>query len=343
VRAPRLVSLVLLLQAHGRLTAAELAERLEVSVRTVYRDLEALSGAGIPVWAERGPHGGCQLVDGYRTSLTGLTAREADALFLAGLPGPAADLGLGSVLAAAQLKVLAALPERLRATALLARQRFWLDAPAWFQNPPEHAWLEAVAGAVWEDRRIVVSYRRGDGALVSRALDPFGLVLKGTLWYLVARAEGDTRTYRVSRIEAVEPTGEGFDRDDGFDLAAYWQASTAAFERSLPVLPVTVRISPSGLDLLHLLGESVARSAREAAGDGRGWRVLVLDFERLEYARSSLLRLGAEVEVLGPPELRAALAATARDVSALYGERRAGSRAAPSCQRGQAPGTPRAR
>jgi predicted DNA-binding transcriptional regulator YafY len=319
VRAPRLVSLVLLLQTHGRLTAAELAERLEVSVRTVYRDLEALSSAGIPVYAERGPRGGCRLVDGYRTSLTGLTVQEADALFLAGVPGPARDLGLGAVLAAAQLKVLAALPERLRATATVARQRFHLDVPGWFSEAPERGELEAVASAVWSDRSVDVAYRRGDGKLVRRRLDPLGLVLKGGLWYLVARADGQHRVYRVSRLERVEPRDERFERDDDFDLAAFWAEASKAFEQSLPELPVTVRMSPDARRRLDLLGETVARTAIEtAAPDARGWSTLVLRMERVEYAHGLLLRLGGEVEVQGPPELRARFAATAKDLAALY-------------------------
>jgi predicted DNA-binding transcriptional regulator YafY len=313
------VSLLLLLQTHGRLTASELAERLEVSVRTVYRDLDALSSAGIPVYAERGPHGGCRLVDGYRTSLTGLTVHEADALFLAGLPGPAQELGLDSVLAAAQLKVLAALPERLRATAMVARQRFHLDVPAWFREAPERGELEAVASAVWSDRRIHVTYRRRDGKVVERSLDPLGLVLKAGLWYLVARAEDQLRVYRVSRLERVTATDERFERDAGFDLAAFWAQASAAFEQSLPELPATVRISPAARERLELLGEGVARSAVERRpADARGWITLALRFERLEYAHSLLLRLGAEVEVLDPPELRALVAATAKQLATLY-------------------------
>jgi predicted DNA-binding transcriptional regulator YafY len=309
-----------LLQTHGRLTAAELAERLEVSVRTVYRDLDALSSAGIPVYAERGPGGGCRLVDGYRTTLTGLTVHEADALFLAGLPGPARDLGLGSVLAAAQLKVLAALPERLRATATLARQRFHLDVPAWFREAPERGELEAVASAVWSDRRIEIAYRRRDEKLVRRVLDPLGLVLKGGLWYLVARADaGQPRIYRVSRLASVEPTEERFERDPAFDLAAFWAEASAAFERSLPELPATVRIAPAARARLDLLGEGVARSAVEiGAPDARGWATLSLRFERVEYAHNLLLRLGADVLVIDPPELRARVAASARDLAALY-------------------------
>jgi predicted DNA-binding transcriptional regulator YafY len=320
VRASRLVSLVLLLQNHGRQTAAELARRLEVSERTVYRDLDALSQAGVPVYAERGPGGGCQLVDGYRTSLTGLSRQEADALFLAGVPAAAADLGLGPVAAAAQLKVLAALPDRLRATALLARQRFHLDAPDWFETAPAHPALEAVAGAVWADRRLSFSYERGDGSKVRRTVDPLGLVLKAGAWYLLGRIARDVRTYRVSRIRRPRALEQPFERDPAFDLAATWAAASAEFESTRPRYPVTVRVSPRGREALRVLGETVTRNAPPGRPDPdrRGWTRLPLVFERAEWAASILLRLGPEVEVLEPPALRARMATAARGLSALY-------------------------
>ncbi|MDQ3448178.1 MAG: WYL domain-containing protein, partial [Chloroflexota bacterium] len=202
MRASRLVNLLLLLQTRGGMTAGQLAGQLEVSVRTVYRDVEALSQAGVPVYAERGPHGGVRLVDGYRTRLTGLNEDEAQALFLSGLPGPAAELGLGTVVAAARLKVLAALPPELRARASRLTQRFHLDAPGWFRPAEPVPHLEALAAAVWEARRVSVAYRRPDQT-VERPLEPLGIVLKAGIWYLVAAAEGQIRSYRVSRVEEV--------------------------------------------------------------------------------------------------------------------------------------------
>ena len=222
MRAARLVQVLLLLQARGRMTARQLADELEVSSRTIYRDLEALSGAGVPVYAERGAEGGYQLLDGYRTTLTGLTAKEAEALFLSGLPGPAAELGLATAVAAARRKVLAALPAGLREAAAMAQERIHLDASGWFRTPPEHPHLEALASAVWGCRRVSVVYRRGDGTTVERLLAPLGLVLKAGAWYLVAEASGERRAYRVARILQADVTRATFSRPEDFDLARFW-------------------------------------------------------------------------------------------------------------------------
>jgi predicted DNA-binding transcriptional regulator YafY len=229
MRASRLVQLLLMLQARGRVTAAVLAEELEVSERTIHRDVDALSAAGVPIYAERGPHGGIQLVDGYRTRLTGLTGDEAEALFLSGIPGPAAELGLGTVVAAARLKVLASLPSELRARASRLVERFHLDASGWFQTGETAPHLAVMADAVWEARRMRIRYRRGDSG-VDRVIDPLGLVLKAGIWYVVASTDGQVRTYRARRILAAEPTGESFARPAAFDLAAHWTESIAAYE-----------------------------------------------------------------------------------------------------------------
>jgi predicted DNA-binding transcriptional regulator YafY len=319
MRASRLVSLLLLLQTRGRLTATELARELEVSVRTVYRDVEALSEAGVPIYAERGPLGGMRLVDGYRTRLTGLTAEEAEALFLSGLPGPAAELGLGTVVAAARLKVLAALPPELRSRAARLAQRFHLDAPGWFQSVEGTPHLQALTTAVWEDRIVDIGYDRGD-RIVDRRLEPLGLVLKGGVWYAVGRAEDQVRTYRVSRIRSVRLTDERFGRPDGFDLAGFWTESTAAYEASVARIEVDVRVHPDRLGrLAGAVGEEPVRSAeRLDEPDPDGWPRLRL---RVGWPREVHLRLltaGPDVEVLAPAEVRERMASAAREVLERY-------------------------
>src|SRR6266480_1642746 len=226
VRASRLVNVLLLLQTRSRMTAGELAEELEVSVRTIYRDVDALAEAGVPIYAERGPHGGVRLVDGYRTRLTGLTAEEAEAVFLSGVPGPAAELGLGTVVAAARLKVLAALPPELRNRASRLVERFHLDATGWFRESEPVPHLATLPEAVWETRRVEISYDRGDRS-VGRTLEPLGLVIKAGVWYLVAISEGQFRTYRVSRVLEARLLDDQFSRPDDFDLSGFWTESSA--------------------------------------------------------------------------------------------------------------------
>src|SRR5215208_1522243 len=241
MRASRLLSILLLLQTRGRMTAQALADELEVSVRTVYRDVDSLSAAGVPVYADRGPDGGYQLLDGYRTRLTGMTADEAEALFLAGIPGPAAELGLGTVVAAARLKVLASLPTELRARASRLVERFHLDAAAWYHADEPVPFLGPLSEAVWESQRIEIGYNRGDKT-VDRILDPLGLVLKAGVWYLVAAADGQPRTYRVSRVARVASLDERFERPESYDLGAFWTESSAAYERDTPRIDVTLRL-----------------------------------------------------------------------------------------------------
>ncbi len=323
MRASRLISVLLLLQTRGLMTAQQLAEELEVSVRTVYRDVDELSASGIPVFADRGTHGGFRLVEGYRTRLTGLTPEEAEALFLSGYPGPAAQLGLGTVLAAAQLKVLAALPPELRGRAARLRQRFHLDAPGWFVEPDVAPHLQNIAEAVWADRRLHLEYRRGseDGAVVDRVVDPLGLVLKAGTWYLVGRADGSLRTYRVSRILALTLLPDVFDRPEDFDLADYWDRAVARYAASLPSFVATIRVRGEGLErLAGVLGQKpVGEALALASGsDEAGWQTLSLRLEDLWHAESQLLQLGADAEVLEPTDLRDRLATISRAMAGLY-------------------------
>jgi predicted DNA-binding transcriptional regulator YafY len=319
MRASRLVTLLLLLQTRGRLTAAELARELEVSERTVHRDVEALSEAGVPIYAERGPHGGVQLVDGYRTRLTGMTAGEAEALFLSGLPGPAAELGLGTVMTAAQLKVLAALPGELRARASRLVERFYLDAAGWFHDNEPVPQLGALAEAVWDARPLTIDYERGDQRVV-REIQPLGLVLKAGTWYVVALFEGQPRTYRVSRV-ASAALGEGhFARPDDFDLAAFWTESSAAYEREVMRFPVVVRVAPNRLSrLAEFVGWRAIEQAEELdEPDPDGWKRLRLRLDWPEEVPGRLLGIGGDLEVLDPPEVRAELVALASGAVARH-------------------------
>ncbi len=304
------------------MTAREIGDELEVSLRTVYRDLESLGAAGVPVYADRGPAGGYRLLDGYRARLNGLTDDEAEALALAGMPDQAADLGLGTVLASAQLKLQTALPPELRSRAGRIRERFFLDAPGWFQESEPTPHLAAIADAAWEQRRLRVRYRRWRGE-VERTLEPLGIVVKGGAWYAVARADGTVRTYRVSRILELTTLPERFERPDDFDLAAYWREWAARFERSLYRTEVRVRLSPAGRARAGvILPPAVGRALREQEGEpgDDGWTTLTLPAESIEHAVVGLLQLGGEVEVLEPPEARERMTEMVAAMTRLYAD-----------------------
>ncbi|MFD9014665.1 helix-turn-helix transcriptional regulator [Streptomyces sp. NPDC059552] len=319
MRADRLLSLLLLLQNRGRMTAPRLAAELEVSVRTIHRDIDALGASGVPVLADRGPAGGYRLAEGYRTRLTGLTDSQADSLFLAGAPAAARELGLGADLAAAQLKLQAALPAALAERARRIQSRFHLDAPAWFREADPVPHLAQIAQAVWDQHVLRTHYRRWRGE-VRRDLHPLGLVLKGGIWYLVADVEGAVRTYRVSRFLAVDTTQESFERPTGFELAAHWQESTSRLDAALHQQTAELRLSPYGQRLLPMqFGAAGTRALADAdPADADGWVRLRLSVESPTVAVGDLLRRGTEAAVLGPPELRRALAETVTALAARY-------------------------
>jgi predicted DNA-binding transcriptional regulator YafY len=317
MRASRLLSTLMLLQTRGRMSAQALAEALEVSVRTVYRDVDELSASGVPVWAERGRQGGFQLQPGWRTRVDGLTGPEAQAMFLGGLPGPAAQLGLGEAMASAQLKLMAALPEDWRDNARRVSSRFHLDPIDWYRGPAATDHLPAIAQAVWYERRVVVRYESWKG-VVERTLEPLGLVLKAGVWYMAAGSGKDTRTYRLSNILALQDTGDAFKRPKDFDLAAYWQASTRRFEAELYRGSAVVRATERGCKLLRGISAALA-DAVDAAGPSRAaWRELTIPIESVEHAAGQLLRLGADVQVLEPAALRQRIGDTAAAMAALY-------------------------
>lgn len=324
MRASRLVSLLLLLQTRGRMTAQQLADELEVSVRTIYRDVDALNAAGVPLYGDAGHDGGYQLLDGYRTRLTGLTPAEAEALFLSGLPGPAAELGLGGVLAAATLKLRAALPASMRYNADRLSERFYLDAPGWYRPERKVPCLAEVATAVWERQVLRVQYRRWkDPEEVVRTIEPHGLVLKAGTWYTVARCDGTFRTYRVDQIVAAAPTGANFEPAAAFTLAGYWREYLAEFHQRLHTGHAVIRVSPAGAERMRTLLSAAVTSAIQAGGatGADGWITAAVPIESASHALGEFLRLGPDLEILEPAQLRAQAADAARAMVTLYAGR----------------------
>jgi len=320
MRASRLLSIMMLLQAKGRMSAEALSEELEVSVRTIYRDIDQLSAAGVPVYADIGRNGGFALLDGWRTRLTGLTAPEARALFLSGLPGPAGELGLGDEVAAAELKLLAALPADWQSEAQRMSSRFHLDPKGWFSTGPRPEFLKAIAEAVWSEKRIIIKYDSWT-QVSERLVEPMGLVLKAGIWYLVGRREAGYRTYRMSQIMALTPTEERFDRPADFDLPAHWQQATQSFEREVYVGTARVRATRIGLARLKDISQRVKETieAQTIEFDADGWVVLDVPIEEERWASREMTRAGAEIEVLEPQSLRARMVEIATRLAKSYG------------------------
>jgi len=321
MRASRLINILTTLQAKGLVTAEALAEENDVSVRTIYRDIDALSLSGIPVYSERGSDGGYRLLDGYRVRLNGLSSAEAEAMFLSGIPGAAADLGLGALMAGAQKKLTAALPEDLRESARRMQSKFHLDAPTWLAEGEQPVYLQAIADAVWNSKRIRMRYRSWT-AEKTRLAEPLGIVMKGGAWYLVARVDGSARTYRISRVLDLIVTEERFDWPRDFDLAAYWNENTRRLELDLYPKWATIRLSPWGLKEIEHMAPPYVRANLEFIGepDDTGWRKIRLPVAQERMAVSEMLKLGPEVEVLDPPDLRLAMRRAVEALMARYAE-----------------------
>jgi predicted DNA-binding transcriptional regulator YafY len=318
MRADRLVSLVLLLQSRGRLPARVLAAELEVSVRTVYRDIAALNTAGVPVVTDSGPNGGCWLLDGYRFPLRGLSADEASALLVLGVPAAVAELGLADALTAAQRKISITSGTGDREPALIH-----LDMPRWFHGAQDVPHLPALASAVRERRPLRLGYRRGDdGPETTRVVRPLGLVNKAGVWYLVAVAAGrdEPVVFRVGRVISARALADTFSRPDGFDLPAFWAEWSALFEESRPRVEVRLRASPAALAAFPEVFGDVGRQAVGAAGpaDAAGFCTVTLTFEHEIAAASRLAGFGGQVEVLSPAAVRTRLIATARELLDRY-------------------------
>jgi predicted DNA-binding transcriptional regulator YafY len=322
MRADRLLSLMMLLQNRKQMTAEELASELEVSKRTIYRDIDALSVAGVPVYANGGPGGGYGLLDSYRTTLTGLNKSEIQALFMLTIPGPISDLGVGRQLKAAILKLTSTFSGDHNEHANYLRQRLHLDAARWFPTDEPVPHLKTVQEAVWQDYQLVLSYRRRNDETSERTVSPYGLVAKAGIWYLVAAAEAGMRVYRVSRIEAVQMTRTHFARPGDFDLAEFWTGWVTRYRSSLPKYPVTLRIGPDLIPVLpYMLGNDIRAIVEQAPPDSEGWRTIAYTFERMEEARTSVLGMGASVDVIAPKELRTSVLQFATAVVAHYSDR----------------------
>jgi predicted DNA-binding transcriptional regulator YafY len=321
MRSDRLLSLLLLLQGRGRLPARELAARLEVSERTIHRDVEALSGAGVPVYAERGRRGGVALLPGYRTDVSGLTGPEAQALFIFAGRGTLADLGLERDLRGALRKLMAALPEPQRPGAVQAQERVLVEPRGWMRRAEELPHLATVQQAVWKDRRLRIGYRRGGATESSTVtLDPFGLVSKAGTWYLVGAPDhAEPRLYRVSRMTSAEVLDEPATRPPGLDLEAMWERLRRGVEERGAAYPVRLRVRSERAEMLLRLAGSQLLAPPRREGAAGGWEGIQLDFVAAGAARGTLLSLGVDVEVLEPGELRAALREAGAALAELYG------------------------
>ena len=330
MRASRLLSILILLQMRGRVSAETLAREFEVSVRTIFRDVDQLSAAGVPIYAERGRNGGFALIDGYRTRLTGLTPAESEALLLAGIGSAAADLGVGAEAAMAQLKMLASLPPDAGASAQRVGSRFHLDPINWYSHTEAIRDLPELASAVWRDRRIRIRYESWK-AVVTRDLDPLGLVLKGGVWYLVAAVKAQPRTYRVSNIRSLDVLASPSRRPARFDLTRYWLAWTKDFEARLFRARAVIRVSPAGRALLRDVSPAAAQAIDMAHQPCRpaGWVQSEIPIEDVAQAARQILRLGVEIEVIEPVALRSAVALEAAKVVSLYRRRKPPVKARP--------------
>ena len=322
MRADRLLSLLMLLQSHGKMTARQLADELEVSERTIYRDIDALSLSGVPIYGEAGPDGGYALLDSYRTNLTGLTEHEVRALFMMSVPVPLADLGMGRELQAALRKLSAALPETMRQNERRTRKRFYLDSSWWHRAGEQVPFLQTIHQAVWQDCKINILHRLPIGVEVEQTVDPYGLVAKVGIWYLVCVAMNRTRVIRVAELVEVSLSEETFERSADFDLIAYWHDWCEVYERRQASFTASVRVAPGSLpELIRYFGESaVTRAQIRGSYDTDGWLHLDLLFSSLETARERILPFGRGVEVLQPWALRRSIQDYAEQIVSLYQE-----------------------
>jgi predicted DNA-binding transcriptional regulator YafY len=298
VRADRLLSALLLLQAHGRLSGRQLAERLEVSARTVHRDMEALSASGVPIFALRGAQGGWQLDENWRTQVPGLDEVELRALLMA-QPRVIGDSRLAAAAERALGKLMAAMPGGMREQAASIRQRLYVDTAAWRGSSENLEMLPVVQEAVSRDRKLRLQYRKQGGERSVRVVDPLGLVAKGTTWYLVAQTANGLRTFRVSRIESAKVLEKPCERPPNFDLAGHWRAATERFQEGWQKVEVTMRLETRAAANIRRW-----RIVLEDLDSRDGWETLRVQFDHPEEAVFVALGMGARVEVMGPERVK---------------------------------------
>jgi predicted DNA-binding transcriptional regulator YafY len=321
MQASRILSIMMLLQARGRMSAPALAQALEVSTRTILRDVDELSEAGVPIWGDRGRHGGFQLKAGWSTQLTGLTEPEVQGLFLAGLPTAATELGLGTAATSARLKMVAALPDEWREQASNVAARLHIDPVDWYRSTETPVALQEVASAVWRNLRLTMEYESWRG-VSHREVEPLGLVLKAGTWYLVAQAAGKKQalTFRLANIRCATVQQQRFKRPARFDLAQHWQASTQRFEAELYKHSAHIVASPRAQTWLANGRVKAVRLPDESLDNDMSsdWAHFLLPIESVEHGMRQLLGFGAEVKVLEPPLLKLALRQELERLSAIY-------------------------
>jgi predicted DNA-binding transcriptional regulator YafY len=320
MRADRLLSMLMLLQTHRRLTARKLAAELEVSERTIYRDVIALNSAGIPIYTESGPGGGIALIEDYQTDLTGLLPQEVHALSMLNIPEALVSLGVDHALKAALLKLAAAIPPSMRATQAQTHNRLHLDATWWFQADEPTPHLQTIKDAVWQDRLLQITYQGEFNTIGQQVIAPYGLVAKASLWYLVYALAGHLRVRRVAHIISAEMLPETFTRPADFDLTAFWQTWCADYEKDRPLFEVKLRVAPSLAGRLPKLLQENLPDLLNAPPmiPETGWQLMTLHFESFEAARTQLLGFGGAVEVLEPLALRTSMADYAQQIQNIY-------------------------
>ncbi len=320
MRADRLLSLMMLLQNRGKLRAEELAAELEVSVRTIYRDIDALSASGVPVYADGGPGGGYSLLEGYRTELTGLSPEETEALLTLSLPGPLSDLSISKKLKTAVLKVVSAAPSDLAQGEARMRERLYLDPASWFTPGDEPRFLDELQSCIWRERKVWMEYSDKKSAKSGREICPYALVAKAAIWYLVADTEKGMRVFRVSRIESVARLEVRFDRDVNFNLREFWERWSGNFIESLHGYHVELSIASEGEGVVAGFLVGVGESLRNANSEG-GWKRVDVTFANEHEALWQILQFGTLVRVEAPSSLRDAVRDAALRIVGLYAER----------------------